>query len=155
MRFLAVRHLAHGTLPGRETFTITGERYRFQCRLYFSLAISINRPGAPPGGGGGGAFNPSQSPGVLAFTFVTANTCPHTYAVVFGLLRTPSGVVLARRGNRTTMLRHTAIPSVLHAHGVLVYARLADAPNEVIVQRRDGQRMLDTRFPLGGPCLPG
>jgi hypothetical protein len=155
VRFIAVRHLANGRLPGGQTFTIVGERYRFQGRLYFSLAISINRPGEPPGGGGGASFNPAQSPGVLAFTFITANACPHSYAVVFGLLRAPSDVVLARRGDITAVLRHVSIPPVLHAHGVLVYARLSDAPNEVIVQRPDGKRQLDDKFHFGGRCLPG
>lgn len=155
VRFIAVRQLAHGRLPGKQTFAITGERYRFQGRLYFSLAISINRPGEPPGGGGGAGFNPSQSPGVLAFTFITANTCPHTYAVVFGLLRARSDLVLARRGHHTTVLRHASIPAVLHANGVLVYGRLADAPNEVSVQRPDGKRLLDDKFQIGGRCLPG
>jgi hypothetical protein len=155
MRFIAVRQLAHGTLPGRQTFTLTGERYRFQCRLYLTLAIAVNRPGTPPGGGGGASFNPVEEPGALASTYMTDGTCPHRYAVVFGLLRARSDVVLARRGHRTTVLRHTSIPAVLRAHGVLVYAVLADAPNQVIVKRPDGKRVLDQKFYVPRRCTPG
>lgn len=154
IRWIAVRHLAHGTLPRRRTFTIIGERYRFQGRVYFSLAVSIDRPGAPPGGGGGASFNPSQSRGVLAFTFMTV--CGHhPYAVVFGLLRATSDKVVARRGHGTTVLQHVLIPGALHARGVLVYAPLAGPPSELIVRQPDGKRVLDQRFPSTGPCPAG
>jgi hypothetical protein len=155
VRFIAVRELVHGSLPGGQTFTISGERYRFQGRVYFSLAISIDRAGEPPGRGGGASFNPVQSPGVLAFTFITTGSCPHKYAVVFRLVRARSDVVLARRDHRTTVLRYAPIPAVLHAHGVLVHARLADAPDEVVVRRPDGKRVHDGKFQTGRRCLPG
>jgi hypothetical protein len=151
---MAVRELAHGTLPRRQTFTIIGERYRFQGRVYFSLAVSINRPGAPPGGGGGASFNPSQSRGVLVFTFM-AVCGHHPYAVVFGLLRAGSDEVVARRGPSTTMLPHVLIPGALHARGVLVYAPLAGPPSELIVRQPDGKRVLDQRLPSNGPCPAG
>jgi hypothetical protein len=152
-RFFAVRQLAHGSLPRRRTFTVTGERYRFQGRVYFTLAVSINRPGAPPGGGGGGGFNPSESRGVLAFTFITV--CGyHPYAVVFGLLRATSDKVVAVRGPRASVLRHVLIPGVLHARGVLVYAPLAGPPSELVVRQPDGKRVLDQKFG-NGPCPAG
>jgi hypothetical protein len=155
IRWIAVRQLAHGTLPRRRTFTIIGERYRFHGRVYFSLAVSVNRPGAPPGGGGGASFNPSQSRGVLAFSFMTA--CgPHLlYAVVFGLLRATSDMVVVRRGHGATVLQHVLIPGVLHARGVLVYAPLGGPPSELIVRQPDGKRVLDQRFPSNGPCPAG
>ena len=153
IRFFAVRPLARGTLPGRRTFTITGERYRFGGRVYFTLAVSINRPGAPPGGGGGASFNPSQSRGVLAFTYMTV--CGHhPYAVAFGLLRATSDQVIARQGQRTTTLRHVLIPRVLHARGLLVYAPLAGSPSELIVRQPDGRRVVDQKLP-SGPCPAG
>jgi hypothetical protein len=37
---------------------------------------------------------------------------------------------------------------------VLAYARLAGAPNEVIVKRHDGTRLLDDKLG-GGGCAPG
>jgi hypothetical protein len=155
VRFFAVEQLAHGTLPGRQSFTITGARYRFQCRVYFSLGLSVDRPGEPPGGGGGASFNPSQVPGVLAVSYMTPNACAHNYAVTFGLLRAGSDVVLARRGDRLTVLRHVAIPAVLDARGVLVFGVSADAPNEVIVKRPDGKRLLDQKlFQFPGRCTP-
>ena len=154
VRFFAVRTLAHGALPSRRTFTILGERYRFQGRVYFTLAVSINRPGAPPGGGGGASFNPSQSRGVLASTFMTV--CGHhPYAVVFGLLRATSDKVVARGGHSTTVLQHVLIPGVLHAGGVLVYAPLAGPPSELIVRQPDGTRVLDQNYPSTGPCPAG
>jgi hypothetical protein len=153
IRWFAVRHLARGSLPGRQTFTITGERYRFQGRVYFTLAISIDRPGAPPGGGGGGSFNPSQTPGTFAYTEI-AVCGRHPYSVVFGLLRAPADVAVVRRGNRRAFLRHVAIPAVLHAHGVLAYVPLSGPPSEVILHRPDGKRVLDDKF-SGGFCSPG
>lgn len=153
IRWIAVRQLAHGRLPGRQTFTITGERYRFQGRVYVTLAISIDRPGEPPGGGGGGSFNPSQTPGVLAYTAIV-ECAPQPYAVVFGLLRAPSDIVVARVGNSRTVVHHVSIPAVLGAHGVLAYARLAGPPSEVTVQRPDGTRLLGDKL-QGGRCSPG
>jgi hypothetical protein len=154
MRFLAVRQLANGRLPGRRTFTIVGERYRFQCRLYFSLADSINVPGEPPGSGGGGGSNPSESPGVLAWSY--GGPCgPHPSVLVYGLLRAPSDSVRVREGHRTIVLRHAPIPAVLHAGGVLVYASMAGWPSELIVRRPDGKRVLDEKLRTGmGNCPP-
>jgi hypothetical protein len=153
IRWIAVRQLAHGTLPGKQTYTIIGERYWFQRRVYFTLAISVDRPGLPPGGGGGGSFNPSQRRGIFAYTAFGA-CVPHPYAVVFGLLRVTSDRVVVRHGSTTAVLHQIPIPAVLHAHGVLVYARLAGAPNEVIVKRPGGPPALDDklqgeRCPLG------
>jgi hypothetical protein len=153
IRWIAVRQLARGPLPGKQTYRILGERYRFQRRVYFTLAVSIDRPGLPPGGGGGGSFNPSQRPGVFVYTALSA-CAPRPYAVVFGLLRAPSDRVVARRGSSRTVLRHVSIPPVLHANGVLAYARLAGPPSEVIVRRPDGRRLLDDKLP-GGRCSPG
>jgi hypothetical protein len=153
MRFFAVRPLAYGTLPGQQSFTIIGERYLFQHRVYFTLAVSIARPGEPLGGGGGGGFNPSQTPGTLAYTAMVG-CVPHPYAVVFALLRASSDAVVARSGTNTTVLQHVSIPAVLHARGVLVYARLPGPPSEVIVERPDGRRVRDDK--LGrGRCAPG
>jgi hypothetical protein len=153
IRWIAVRQLAHGTLPGRQTYTILGERYWFERHVYFTLAISIDRPGLPPGGGGGGSFNPSQTPGVFAYTAFGA-CVPHPYAVVFGLLRSASDRVVVRLGSSRTVLPHIPIPAVLHAHGFLAYARVAGAPSEVIVKRPGGTRVLDDKL-HGGRCSPG
>jgi hypothetical protein len=146
-----IRQLASGSLPGGQLFTIVGQRYRFRARLDFSLSIAITRPG---GSGGGGGFTPAQSPGVLAYTADVACT-PHPYAVVFGLLRAPSDKVIAREGRRRIVLPHVSIPSVLHPHGVLVYASLTRFPNEVTVLRPDGKRVLDDKSPPSTSCNPG
>jgi hypothetical protein len=37
IRSIAVRPLAHGTLPGKQTYTIIGERYLFQQRVYLAI----------------------------------------------------------------------------------------------------------------------
>jgi hypothetical protein len=145
----AVRQLAHGSLPGGQLFTIVGQRYRFAGRLYFSLNVAITRPD-----GGSAGFTPAQSPGVLAYTADVACT-PHPYAVMFGLLRAPSDAVIAREGRSRTVLPHVSIPSVLHAHGVLVYASLTSYPSEMTVVRPDGKRVLDDKSPRTSRCLPG
>lgn len=153
IRWIAVRDLAHGTLPGRQTFTIRGERYRFHGRVYLTLAISIDRPGTPPGGGGGASFNPSQIPGALAYTALVACS-PRPYAVVFGLLRAPSDVVVVRHGKATTVLTHAPIPPALKAQGVLAYERLGGPPSELILRRPDGRRLRDDKL-QAGRCSPG
>jgi hypothetical protein len=152
IRWIAVRQLARGAPPGKQTYTITAERYRFRGRVYFTLAVSIDRPGLPPGGGGGGSFNPSQRPGLFVYTALVG-CAPRPYGVVFGLLRAPLNMVVARRGSKRTVLRHVSIPPVLHAHGVLAYARLGGPPSEVVVQRPDGARLLDDEL-HGGRCSP-
>jgi hypothetical protein len=146
VKFVAggTQELAHRKLPGGQTFTIIGERYRFEGRVYFSLASSVNRPGTPPGGGGSSSFSPSEQPGVFVSSVQVA--CNPPYALVFGLLRAPSDSVRAREGHRTTVLRQASIPAVLHARGVLVYASLAGPPSELIVRRPDGNRVLDDKL---------
>jgi hypothetical protein len=139
-----------GSCRESERSPFIGERYRFEGRLYFSLADSINTPGTPPGGGG--SFNPSQSPAVLAWSD-DVSCAPHRYALVYGLLRAPSDSVRARQDHRTTVLRHASIPAVLHAGGVLVYASLASPPSELIVRRPDGKRVLDDKL-SNPPTMP-
>jgi hypothetical protein len=143
-----IRQLAHGTLPGQQTFTIRGERYWFQDRLYFTLSIAINRPGEPPGGDR--SFDPAQSRQVLASTAVACG--PARYAVVFGLLRARSDSVLALRDHRTTSLRHVSIPAALHAGGVLVYASRAGPPSELTVRQPNRKQALDEKFPTHTRC---
>jgi hypothetical protein len=147
LRFLAVRQLAQGQLPRQRTFAIFGERYRFWGRVYFSLEIDVNRPGAPSNAGteGTATLNLTQSPGALAVGTLTVDCSARPSTLVFGLLRASSDHVVVLRGGRTDVPQRVAIPGILHARGTLIYA-LADQPGQLVVRQPDGTPIVDDRL---------
>ena len=153
---LAVQQLVSGRLPGRETFDIVGERYRFQGRTYFGLDVHINRAGAPAGAGGGVSFTPAQTPGDLAWSEIFG--CPHPREViVYGLVRVPAAEVDARIGNAVIPLSQDPwLPQIPRADGVLFYGVLRGLPSELIVSRANEKPgTLYKNFPIEARCVPG
>jgi hypothetical protein len=150
-----VRTLAHGRLPGRRTFVITGERYRFDNQTSFALHVKFQISGIP-GGGGGSGMSFQQGGSVLAYAIHLACT-PHRYAFLYGLLRVKEDRVIAHVSARTYTLRRVTIPTILGMNGVLVYGVLPQAPEEVRVQTTTGATVVAERIPteFTANCQPG
>jgi hypothetical protein len=132
LRFLpgGLGPIGHGRVPGGPSFSIVGEHYRFLGRDYFEMDIDTEE--------GGGGESPSGPARLLGWHHWMACK-PHEYAIVYGLLKTPRDVVLARSQGGLEPLRHVRIPPRFHAEGVLVYIVLPSMPTELVVRNPLGR----------------
>ena len=136
LKFLkgGIRALVHGRVPQGPTFSIVGEAYRFLGHIHFALDVQTSD--------GGGSESPSgQKPSIFSRSLWTACQ-PHPYAIVYGLLKRPADTVLARTSGKLSALHRVAIPSHLHAGGVLVYTVSATVPSELLVRDRSGKTIV-------------
>jgi hypothetical protein len=86
----------------------------------------------------GQAFTPQQ--GAQTFAAKASAGCePHPYAIVYGLLKAPHDTVLARVAGELVPLRTVAIPTRLHAGGVLVYGAFSPLPSELLIRDARGR----------------
>ncbi len=136
LKFLkgGIRTLVHGRVPRGSTFSIVGEAYRFLGQIYFALQVETSN--------GGGSERPrGQKPNLFSWSLWTACQ-PHPYAILYGLLKRPDDTVLARTSGKLSALHRVAIPSHLHAGGVLAYAVSATVPSELLVRDRSGKTVV-------------
>ncbi len=71
---------------------------------------------------------------------------PAEFAILYGLLRKPRDVVLARTASGLVALRKVKIPKALHAGGALVYVALGSVPEEVLVRTPTGRTLSRTNL---------
>jgi hypothetical protein len=136
-----VRTLVHGAAPGGPTFAIVGERYRYEGEVHFELKAEIGEQRLLGGGSLsalGGTERPGQKPGPVLLE-IRKGCQPHEYAILYGLLKSPRDIVLARTAGALRPLHHVRMPASLHAHGVLVYIALSQVPSEVLVRTPSGK----------------
>jgi len=148
--------LVHESLPQGPTFTIRAERFRKLGTSYFELNAEVSEQRLFSVGGGGSLFGsesePASSVGLLgrairvgglegsAFAPHTSDGCePEPYAIVYGLLKDPRDTVLARVSGKLVSLRKVAIPTHLHAGGVLAYGAFSPLPSELLVRGPGGK----------------
>ncbi len=137
------RALATGALPGGATFTIDGTGTTYEKHTSFALRVELETFASFAG------FSESSgsSRAPRRFTPQLETGCqPSEFAIVYGLLREPGDVVLARTTTGLVPLRKVKIPKALHAGGVLVYAALPSVPQEVVVQTRTGRKVSATNL---------
>ena len=137
------RALATGALPGGGTFTIDGTDTTYEKHASFALRAEIETLASSAG------FSESSESSRPArkFTPQLETACqPSEFAIVYGLLRQPGDVVLARTTTGLVALRKVRIPKALHAGGVLAYAALPSVPQEVVVQTRKGRKVSATNL---------
>jgi hypothetical protein len=152
--------LIHESLPRGPSFTIRAERFRKLGATYFELKAEVSEQRLFSTGGEIGSLfgtesesEPGPPPGVLGHairvggfgeggTFAphTSGGCePQPYAIVYGLLKVPRDVVLARVSGKLVPLRKLAIPARLHAGGVLAYGAFSPLPSELLVRSPAGK----------------
>ena len=128
------RTLASGALPDGERFTIGGTLTTYDGHKSFNLEPELLSEGLGGSSEGSGEIGVGRRR-AQAFTPELETGCrPAEFAIVYGLLRKPHDVVLARTANGLIPLRKVKIPKTLHAGGALAYVALASVPQEVIVR---------------------
>ncbi len=146
--------IASGSLPQGPSFSITGERTGAMRETHFALSAEVS---AEEGFGGiissssgnfipiGGGFRPKSSPFVLQ---MHTGCQPHGYAILYGVLRSPTDTVLARGSGGVQPFQRVRIPANLHAHGVLAYIALPALPGEVLVRTPVGKTVFTENLTL-------
>ena len=119
-----VQTVAAGDLPGSRRFSIVVQRYRLGPKVDVSVVASTTpdrpskRPELTPSSST--SFNPSQTPGVLAFEGITVCS-PRAPMFVYGLLRTPADSALLSVDGATRPFARATLPADLHVSGAVVY----------------------------------
>ncbi len=139
--------LVRESLPHGPTFTIRAERYRELGEIHFELKFNEESANEElfSSGGGGGLFalrgeEGAGPPGGQAFQSHASSGCePQPYAIVYGLLTTPSDTVLVRVSGALLPLRKVAIPTHLHSGGVLAYGAFTPLPTELLIRDTRGK----------------
>jgi hypothetical protein len=144
-----LRTLVRGRVPQGPAFSIIEQHYRFLGHVYFELTVRVDNESSSGLGGGGGIGSSSEvsfsskgstKPKPSPFSMSLSQSCePHPYAIVYGLLKAPGDMVLARVSGRLQPLHRVAFPASLHVHGALAYAVLPAIPSELVVRARDGR----------------
>lgn len=144
------RTLVHGSVPGGPAFSIVAERYRFLGKIYFEFKVHVAEApgtGARGVGSGGTFFGNGERP---AFAPEEDFGCePRFYDIVYGLLKPPSASVVVDAGGVRTRLSNMAVPSYLHAGGVLAYGAFSAPPGDLVV--KDVHEHVLSRLSLNPP----
>ncbi len=140
------RTVATGGLPGAGTFAIEGTSTTFRKQTSFSLRAEAGPLGSEGSTQVQEGF--ASSPRLRrTFAAQLESGCrPAEFALVYGLLKRPKDVVLARTASGLVTLRRARIPKGLHAHGVLAYLALPSVPEELLVRAPDGRTLSTERF---------
>jgi hypothetical protein len=131
--------VAHGRMAGAAGFSILAERYRFQSRTYFDLAIHVRGVG---GGSQGTNFTPEPS---KPLTWSTEQGCwpsATMWTIVFGVLADPRDRAFAYTTHGRYRLRTATIPSRFRATGVAAYVALPKQPIRMLVTTRTGGTLM-------------
>jgi hypothetical protein len=154
LRYLpgGLRTLVHAAVPeGGPAFSIVAQHYRFLGRTYFEVNLRVGPLGGEREGSfgfGGGSEESgtviSYSPGSRhkpnPFSLREQKGCqPHSYAIVYGMLKPPGATVTATVDGKALRLRRVHIPANMHAGGALLYAVLPTLPEEVAVRSAHGK----------------
>lgn len=129
-------HLAQGTTPDGEPFTIQGVIVRFgRGQTSFSLILGVSLRGNRNEIEVGNA-KPK------AFAWSLRLECPpREFAIIYGILSAPGDSVLARTPEGLVPLTKVAIAADLHSGGPLVYGAFSTVPSELVVRRSDGSTL--------------
>ena len=154
-----VQTVASGELPGARRFSIVVQRYRLGPEVAVSLVASTTsdhpskRPELTPSSST--SFNPSQTPGVLAFEGIAVCSL-RSPMFVYGLLRAPADRTLLSVDGATRPLARATLPTDLHVSGVVVYG-LVPPHATLLVRSPSGATVQSVPLTLQSTatCAPG
>jgi hypothetical protein len=133
--------LARGRLSGTSGYSVRAERYRFQHRTYFNLAVNVQEPG---GGSQGTNFTPEPAKS-KPLSWSTEQGCSPSasmWTVLFGVLADRSDRAYAYTAHRRYRLRTAAIPPRFKAAGVAAYSGLPEQPIRMLVTTATGGTLM-------------
>jgi hypothetical protein len=146
--------IARGRVTGAAGFSIRAERYRFQHRTYFNLAVNVAEIG---GGSQGTNFTPEPS---KPFSWSTEQGCSpaaRMWTIVFGVLANPTDLAYASTTHGRYRLWTATIPPRFRTTGVAAYVSLREQPIRVLVTTRTGRTLMREQLEPAPPerCQPG
>ncbi len=149
-----LQRIARGRVAGAAGFSILAERYLFQHRTYFNLAVNVREIG---GGSQGTNFTP-EPPKPLAWS--TEQGCSPSskmWTIVFGVLADARDRAFAYTTHGRYRLRTAKIPSHFRAAGVAAYVALPEQPTRMLVTTRTGATLMREEFEPESRerCQPG
>jgi hypothetical protein len=147
-------NLARGHILGAAGFSLLAERYRFQHRTYFNLAVKVNEIG---GGSQGTNFTPEPSKPLAWSTEQGCSPSATMWTIVFGVLADSHDRAYAYTTHGRYRLRTTPIPTRFHASGVAAYALLPEQPIRILVTSATGRTLMRQQLEPAPPerCQPG
>ena len=146
--------IARGLVTGAAGFSIRAERYRFQQRTYFNLAVNVGEIG---GGSQGTNFTPEPSKALSWSTEQGCSPSARMWTIVFGVLANPSDIAYAYTAHGRYRLRTAAIPARFRTTGVAAYVSLREQLIRVLVASRTGHTLIREDLEPAPPerCQPG
>lgn len=147
-------NLARGRVQGAAGFSVLAERYRFQHRTYFNLAVHVSEIG---GGSQGTNFTPEPSKPLAWSTEQGCSPSATMWTIVFGVLADPNDRAFAYTTHGRYRLRTARIPTRFRASGVAAYVALPEQPIRMLVTTASGATlMLEQLEPAPDErCQPG
>jgi hypothetical protein len=146
--------LAHGRVAGAAGFSVRAERYRFQHRTYFNLAVNVREIG---GGSQGTNFTPKPSKPLAWSTEQGCSPSAKMWTIVFGILADRRDRAYAYTTHGRYRLRTATIPTRFRVTGVAAYVALPEQPTRMLVTTATGRTLMQEE--LGPPprerCRPG
>jgi hypothetical protein len=146
--------LARGHVLGAAGFSLLAERYRFQHRVYFNLAVKVDEIG---GGSQGTNFTPEPSKLLAWSTEQGCSPSATMWTIVFGVLGDSHDRAYAYTTHGRYRLRITSIPTRFHTAGVAAYAPLPEQPVRILVTTPTGAALMQEQLePAPNErCQPG
>jgi hypothetical protein len=149
------QRIARGHSSRTAGYAIVAERYRFQHRTYFNLALQVNEIG---GGSQVANFKPEPSKRPLAWS--TDQGCSPSaswWTILFGVLADPRDRAFAYTPHGRYRLRTATIPPRFRATGVAAYAALPQQPIRILVMSVTGATVMreDLERVPSERCKPG
>jgi hypothetical protein len=146
--------IARGHVLGAAGFSLLAERYRFQHRTYFNLAVNVSEIG---GGSQGTNVRPEPSKPLAWSTQQGCSPSATMWTIVFGVLADPRDRAYAYTTHGRYQLRTATIPARFGAAGVAAYVGLPEQPTRILVTTPTGATLMQEQFEPAAParCQPG
>lgn len=146
--------IARGHVLGAAGFSLLAERYRFQHRTYFNLAVNVSQIG---GGSQGTNFTPEPSKQLAWSTEQGCSPSATMWTVVFGVLADANDRAYAYTAHGRYRLRTATIPPRFGATGVGAYVGLAEQPRRILVTTPTGVTLMQEQLEPAPHerCQPG
>jgi hypothetical protein len=148
--------LGRASLPGTAGYSVRAERYRFQHRTYFNLAVNVQEIG---GGSQGTNFTPepAKSKPLAWSTEQGCSPSESIWTVLFGMLADPQDRAYAYTAHGRHRLRTATISARFRAKGVAAYTGLAEQPIRMLVTTARGVTLMSEKLETVPKehCRPG
>jgi hypothetical protein len=148
--------LARGRLSGTAGYSVRAERYRFQHRTYFNLAVNVQEIG---GGSQGTNFTPepAKSKPLAWSTEQGCSPAASMWTILFGVLADPQDRAYAYTTHGRYRLRTATIPPRFKATGVAAYSGLPEQPIRILVTTVTGATLMSEKLERvpNEDCRPG